>query len=479
MQLISLLITLVFTLAIPGIAFTQYQIELAFPNLTFSQPVDLQFAPDSSDRLFVVEQAGRIFSFANEKQTSQKNLFLDITDRVNDIGSEEGLLGLAFHPQFRTNGYFFVDYTAANPRRSVISRFRIDLNNPNQADPNSEFVLLEVNQPFSNHNGGQIQFGPDGYLYIGLGDGGSGGDPLGNGQNRQTLLGALLRIDVDKTSPGKNYAIPPDNPFAGNTNNFREEIYAYGLRNPWRFTFDLSSGWLWLADVGQNRYEEVNIIRSGGNYGWNIMEGFQCFSPPTGCNSAGLEMPVWVYNHSVGQSITGGYVYRGTRVPELYGKYIYGDFVSGRIWSLSYDGTNPPQNSELLNTSLAISTFGRDENNRLFIVDYGGRIFQFEESSTKSDATSNPVPQNFSLLQNYPNPFNPTTTIPFQVQTPGYYRLEVFDTAGRIISTPKAGFLPPGLHEVVWNTPAPAGIYLYRLQGENRSQQTRKMVLLK
>ncbi len=356
------------------------KIKAAFPNLKFNRPVDLQHAGDGSNRFFVVEQAGRIFVFGNYFNVTRRTLFLDIREKVNDWGNEEGLLGLAFHPQYRQNGRFFVYYSADGPRRSVLAQYNVSGNNPNKADPNSEKIILEVNQPYSNHNGGQIRFGPDGYLYISLGDGGSGGDPQGNGQNRKTLLGSILRIDVDKTQNGKNYAVPVDNPFTGNTSGRREEIYAWGLRNVWRFTFDRVDGTLWAADVGQNRIEEIDIIEKGKNYGWNIMEGSKCFEPSENCDQRGLTLPVLDYTHEVGQSITGGFMYRGSEIPQLQGAYIYADFVSGRIWALRYDGREVTSNVLLQKTSLNISTFGEDEAGELYFCAFDGMIYRFYRS---------------------------------------------------------------------------------------------------
>jgi hypothetical protein len=356
----------------------QPQIEVAFPNLSFVRPVDLQDPGDGTNRLFVVEQRGIIWVFENTPDVAQKKLFLDIRDRVNDVGNEEGLLGLAFHPDYADSGHFYVDYTALDPRRTVVARYQVTAANPDSADHNSEFVVLEVNQPRENHNGGRVVFGPDGFLYIGMGDGGGSGDPNGNGQNLTTLLGALLRIDVDTTTVSANYGIPPDNPFAGNVQGYREEIFAYGLRNPWRFSFDLDTGRLWLADVGQNLYEEIDVIEVGKNYGWNIMEGLHCYQPPSGCDMTGLELPIWEYDHGLGNSVTGGYVYRGSRRPDLVGKYIYADYVSGLIWALEYDGVNPPSNSLLLDTSVNIASFGTDHNDKLYICAFDGNIYQFE-----------------------------------------------------------------------------------------------------
>ncbi|MFX0163535.1 MAG: PQQ-dependent sugar dehydrogenase, partial [Candidatus Hodarchaeota archaeon] len=269
---------------------------IAFPNLSFENPVDFQYADDGTNQVFVVGQEGVIWVFNNSASTSVATVFLNITDRVR-TGDEEGLLGLAFHPDFNDTECFYVYYSAADePRRSVIARYNVSLTDPNQADKESELMLLEILQPYSNHNGGQLSFGPnDGYLYIATGDGGSGGDPQGNAQNLTTLLGSILRIDVDNPANGENYSIPVDNPFVGNVEGYKEEIFAYGFRNPWRFSFDPDTGWLWVGDVGQSEREEIDIVEKGKNYGWNIKEGSSCFNPPSGCNSTGLVDPIWEY----------------------------------------------------------------------------------------------------------------------------------------------------------------------------------------
>jgi glucose/arabinose dehydrogenase len=360
------------------LAASNIEIISAYPNLEFTRPVDFQSPRDDSNRIFIVEQQGIIYVFNNSPDTDHKNVFLDITDRVNDRGNEEGLLGLAFHPQFKQNGYFYVDYTASNPSRTIIARYSVNSANANQADQNSERVLLEIPQPYSNHNGGQISFGPDNFLYIALGDGGSAGDPQNNGQTPATLLGSILRIDVDTISGSLAYGIPPDNPFVKNTNGYREEIFAYGLRNPWRFSFDLTTNRLWTGDVGQNKYEEIDIIRKGGNYGWNIMEGFHPYRRSDQSDSVTLIEPVWEYDHSVGQSITGGFVYRGIVVPELTGLYLYADYVSGKIWALRYDGKNNIDNKLLFDTDLFISSFGRDDKDELYFCSFDGKIYRFQ-----------------------------------------------------------------------------------------------------
>ncbi|MBI0400304.1 PQQ-dependent sugar dehydrogenase [Cyclobacterium marinum] len=349
----------------------------AFPELSFTRPVDFQHAGDKSNKLYVVEQRGVISVFENEQKTSTKATFLAIEDRVEDSDNEEGLLGLAFHPNFESNGYFYVNYTASNPDRSVISRFNLSSTNPDEADPNSELVLLEYEQPYGNHNGGQIAFGPDYYLYIGVGDGGKSGDPHGHGQNRSTLLGNILRIDVDHENGAMPYSIPDDNPFAGNTEGFKEEIYAYGMRNPWRFSFDTATDQLWVADVGQNSYEEIDIVKNGGNYGWNTMEGFHCFKADD-CEQENLELPIWEYDRDEGDiSITGGFVYHGEALPQLQGLYIYADYVSGRIWSLDFSDPENPVNTELFKADFPISSFGVDQNQEIYICGFDDKIYKF------------------------------------------------------------------------------------------------------
>lgn len=357
-----------------------YEVVEAFPNLSFTRPVDLQHPGDESNRLFVVEQRGIISLFQNDPSVSSKTTFLDIEDQVDDRGNEEGLLGLAFHPSFENNGYFYVNYTTNNST-TRISRFQVSQDNPDQADPSSEEVILSFDQPYGNHNGGQVSFGPDGYLYIAVGDGGSGGDPQENGQNRSTLLATILRIDVDNQAGGNNYAIPPDNPFADNDQGYREEIYAYGLRNPWRFSFDPNNGQLWTGDVGQNAYEEIDIVESGGNYGWNTMEGNHCFDPQSGCDRSGLELPVWEYGRDQGVSITGGFVYRGPTLSNLTGQYIYADYASGRIWALDVSDMNDPVNTQLYKADFGISSFGVDQNNELYICGFDGKIHKMEVES--------------------------------------------------------------------------------------------------
>ena len=349
---------------------SSWALEPAFPKLSFDLPVDFQSARDGSNRLFVVEQPGRIQVFANRPDIASSGTFLDIQDRVTS-GGEMGLLGLALAPDFGTSGVFYVYYTARDPLRTVVSRFK---STGSVANPGSEEVLLTVPQPYRNHNGGQIAFGPDGMLYIGLGDGGAGGDPHNHGQNRRTLLGNILRIDV--SAPGK-YRVPKDNPFVGNKDGWRPEIWAYGLRNPWRFSFDASTGQLWTGDVGQGAYEEIDIVEKGGNYGWRRVEGPVCYDPKFDCRR-GIKAtePVWSYDRKQGVSVTGGYVYRGERLPGLAGAYVFADFGSQRIWALRMGADKKAKVELLTRGGVVPSSFGVDAKGELYVLSHGGSILR-------------------------------------------------------------------------------------------------------
>ncbi len=345
----------------------------AFPNLTFEAPVEFTYASDGSNRVYVIEQAGRIRAFDNTASAKTAAVVLDIRKRVA-YGGEMGLLGLAFHPNFKTNGFFYVNYTKDNPRETVVSRFKIT---NGVADPAAETILFKFAQPYSNHNGGKLAFGPDGYLYVATGDGGSGGDPKNNGQNKAAWLGKILRVDVNSTKKGQ-YGIPADNPFKGKA-GYREEIFAYGLRNPWRFSFDTKTGQLWTGDVGQNEIEEVDIVTKGGNYGWRIKEADAVYDPDQKPETALID-PIHEYKHGAdGNSITGGYVYRGAANPALQGKYIYGDFGSGHIWALTQANGKKTANQLLIERAGSISAFGEDQHHELYVCDYAdGKILKIE-----------------------------------------------------------------------------------------------------
>lgn len=339
-------------------------------------PLALEQPNDGSNRLFAVEQGGTIRIIQNGTLSSQP--FLDISSKVI-TGGEMGLLGLTFHPSFQQNGKFYVNYVRSQSGQiqSVIAEYTASPANSNQVSSASERILLVVNQVgnFNNHKAGQLAFGPDGFLYFGLGDGGSGGDPFGNGQNTQTLLGKIMRIDINSTSPGLQYRVPPDNPFVGGGG--LPEIWAFGFRNPWRFSFDRTTGRQFVGDVGQDSFEEVDIVQKGGNYGWNTMEGFHCFNPPSSCNMSGLTLPIAEYSHSEGNAIIGGFVYHGTALPSLQGAYIFGDLGTGKIWSLTETSPNMFTRTLLATTGKVTSSFGQDQSGELYLVDYnGGNIFK-------------------------------------------------------------------------------------------------------
>ena len=357
------------------------------------RPILLTHAGDGSNRMFVPQQQGIIHVF--KQDSKETSVFLDMSNKVAyiDKENEEGLLGMAFHPKFKANGEFFVYYTTQEESHTtVVSRFKVSKENPNQADPASEEVLMSVNHPYWNHKGGTICFGPDGYLYIAIGDGGAGNDPHGNGQNLQTLLGKVLRIDVDHKDGKLEYAIPKDNPFIGRFANkqliARPEIYAYGIRNIWRMSFDRANGQLWAADVGQNLWEEINLITKGGNYGWNLRESKHEFAPNSTGSGPGLVDPIFEYTHDIGKSITGGHVYRGKKFPGLVGHYLYADYVSGRLWALKYDEkkkavvANHPIPYE--GAALPVISFGEDEAGEVYfmIVSPTGRgIYTFQNAA--------------------------------------------------------------------------------------------------
>ena len=388
------------------------KIEPAFPKITWPdeikgldegkprdpRPLLFMGAGDGTNRIFVGTEYGTIHVWPNDPNASEMKTFLDIRDRVqyDDKQNEEGLLGLAFHPKFKDNGEFFVYYTAKptkeNPHLSVISRFRVSKDDPNVADPKSEEVIMTIKQPFWNHNGGTLVFGPDGYLYIGLGDGGMRDDPHDNAQNLKVLLGKILRIDIDHKDQGINYAIPKDNPFAGRGDGSRGEIWASGIRNVWRIAFDRKTGDLWAGEVGQDLWEEIDLITRGGNYGWNLRESKHPATPKTKPNFKGsgprsdLIEPIWEYHHDVGKSITGGSVYRGKQIPELDGAYIYADFVTGQIWALWYDAKKKEvtANRTLLEKGAPIMSFGEDDNGEIYFLTQAGGIMKFAPAGSTS-----------------------------------------------------------------------------------------------
>lgn len=446
------------------------QLVSAFPNLTFTTPLYLTHSGDGTNRVFVVQQNGIICVFPNDSLATSSKTFLDIGSKLSSSSGEEGLLGLAFHPQYATNGYFYVNYTAPNPLHTVIARFKVSASDPNVADPSSENILLEYDQPYTNHNGGMLAFGADGYLYIGVGDGGSAGDPLNNAQNLSVLLGKILRINVNDTTPTTRYRIPADNPWAGNSSGYREEIWTYGMRNPWRFSFDPPTGQLWAGDVGQDTREEVDLIAKGKNYGWRIMEGTYCYNPPSGCDQTGLTLPVKDYGRTLGNCVTGGYVYWGSRRPELQGAYIYGDFGSGNIFMFRYNSSTLTADSILLQTPYNISSFGIDQDQELYIVSYStGGIFRFNQSAiTSAGGNGSLVPSTFFLDHGYPNPFNPATHVRYGVPVRANVVFRLYDVLGRQVKLLNEGESSVGVHDMVVSSEGlSSGIFLLRMEGNS------------
>ncbi len=360
------LVVLLSACVAPQVAAADFAFEQAFSQLAFENPLFLTAAPGATQRLYVATQGGRIFVFPKIPEPRTAGVFLDIRSRVTQRGGEEGMLGLAFHPDFAGNRSLYVYYTPADrPRRTVISRFRAT--SADVADPASEQVLLTIAQPYSNHNGGMLAFGPDGYLYVGVGDGGSGGDPHDNGQRLDTLLGKILRLTAD----GK---APPDNPFAG-TRGARPEIWAYGMRNPWRFSFDRATGALWVGDVGQNKWEEIDRVVKGGNYGWRVYEGAAPYARSGVQPASDYLPPVATYGHEAGCSVTGGYVYRGKAVAQLRGHYVYADFCSGTVWALDAADDGPRVGRAIGNVPNP-SSFGEDADGELYLTSFTGRLYR-------------------------------------------------------------------------------------------------------
>lgn len=366
-----------------------YQLENAFPKLNFGiqRPLQLLSAPDGTDRVFVLCQDGKVHVFENRRDTDTAAVFLDLSGQISRSGNEEGLLGLAFHPGYSENGQFYVCYSAEGPQ-SVLSRFEVSADDPDRADPESEVVLLTVDQPYRTQNGGSLEFGPDGFLYLGLGDGGSANDPENHGQNLTTLLGSILRIDVDTVEGDRPYGIPADNPFVNGENGARGEIWAYGLRNVWRLAFDRETGQLWAGDVGQDRYEEVNLIVKGGNYGWNDREGRHPLSegdelgffPTAPTDDEASLPPITEYFHSEGRAIVGGRVYRGPRLPDLEGAYLYADFVTGNVWALRYDEGQVTSDIQICSTKSQIAGFGEDQDGEVYLCAFDGNIYRLQEN---------------------------------------------------------------------------------------------------
>ncbi len=456
------------------------------------RPVYATAPTGDTERLFIVEQSGRVRILRNGSLLLDP--FLDLSDLTNASG-EQGLLGLAFAPDYALSGFFFVYFTDL-AGDSQLMRFAVSIGDPDLADPDSGSELLTIDQPFSNHNGGNIAFSPlDGMLYIGLGDGGAGGDPGDRAQNPQELLGKMLRIDV--SDPQGTYTVPTDNPFVDDPDT-RDEIWALGLRNPYRFAFDTLNSDLYIADVGQSAWEEVDFQPAGSsggeNYGWRVMEGNHCFNPPNDCEQTGLTLPIHEYDHDDGCSITGGFVYRGQAIASLAGRYLFGDYCSERIWSLRVvdgvatdlqDVTAQLAPTESGQTIDAIVGFGQDGNGELYIIDRQGSLGEIYKIVPSGSVGIPPTaPVHLNLGPNYPNPFNPTTTIPFELDRSALVQLAVYGADGRLVKVLVAAGHNPGAHTVVWDgrdatgRVVSAGTYFYRLTS-GPQQRAGRMVLLK
>jgi glucose/arabinose dehydrogenase len=473
-----LLATLILAvLFIPGFAQATYIFD-AFPKLTtFLSPIGVEDPLDGTDRLFVLERAGRVYVLQNDPTVSTRTLFLDLSGLIT-AASEGGLLGLAFHPNYENNGYFYVSYTAESPRREVLARYRVDPSNPDTALPGSALAILEIPKTNLYHNGGRIAFGPDGYLYWSLGE-----DGIAHfAQDLTQWNGKMLRIDVDHPSGGNQYGIPADNPFAGSGGGVRPEIWAYGFRNPWRFSFDPPTGRVWLGDVGENRWEEINIIRKGRNYGWPRMEGNECFPFFASCDTSGLNavLPLFAYPHDGSESITGGFVYRGPSNPSLVGKYIYADYVTGEVSALTWDGVNPPANA-LLTTEPGIPSFGVDKDGELFIASFDGTIYRlFATPTTVPTPAAAP-----GTLAASPNPFASSTRIDFTAPASSRVSLEVFDVAGHRVAVLMDRASSPGSGNLDWDgrdatgQSLRSGVYFLRLSVDGRAVDTRRVTFIK
>ena len=352
----------------------------AFDGMRFERPISMLSDPLDPNAFYVVEQGGVVYRISGSREGYSRESVLDLSAKISTRHNEEGLLSVAFHPGYEKNRHLFVYYSASNPRRTVLARFTADLAPSVRINSGSEQVILEIDQPYGNHNGATILFGPDGALYVSVGDGGAAGDPHEHGQNLATLLGTILRVQVG-VGKRATYSIPPDNPFVG-IKNARPEIWAYGLRNVWRMSFDRNSGALWAGDVGQNAWEEIDIIVRGGNYGWNAREGKHVYArfgmkakAPRGESPIA---PVHEYNHSLGQSITGGYVYRGRKMKRLEGVYVYADYVSGTIWGLQYDGVQMTAHTTLLEQPRNIASFAEDSSGELYVLCFDGVIYHIQ-----------------------------------------------------------------------------------------------------
>jgi glucose/arabinose dehydrogenase len=478
-----LVLTLLALVVPAGAARAQYVVERAFPALSFAAPTDIQHANDGTNRMFVLEKNGTIRVFDADYQATETGLFLDIAYKVRTAG-EAGLLGLAFDPKYKDNGTFYIFYVTKYPSHTIVARLHVSAD-PNVADANSEEVLLDVPQPDPGnayHNGGQLAFGNDGYLYIAMGDNKSSA----MAQNLADLQGSILRINVhvDPTPLAFGtplYQIPAGNPFANNVSGWRPEIYAYGFRNPWRFAIDPFTNELWACDVGEDTYEEIDIVRPGHNYGWPLMEGPACY-PPGVCDTTGkdLDLPLYSYTHSDGAAIVGGCRYWGSRLPELAGIFIFADYTSGVVWGLHYDGAGTPERFTLASGAPSMLTVGSGFDDEVLMGSSDGQIYRLARIATpvgKAIARSH-------LAGNFPNPFNPATTIRFVLDHAADVRLDIVSVTGTRVRQFGFAHAAAGAHDVVWRgetdhgSAVASGVYFCRLIVDGAAVDASRMVLV-
>lgn len=459
----------------------QYSLVDAFPKLPkFDRPLELKIANDGTNRMFVLEQTGKIYVFQNSNSVTTRKLFLDLSNVVCNKYSETGLLGMDFHPDYKTNKTFYLSYDTdkSGKLKSVIASFKTSTTNPDSAIKNSEKQLLVVDDLAWNHNGGCILFGPDKHLYFSFGDGGNGNDEWNNAQNLGVYWGKIHRINVADTSNGKKYGIPADNPFV-NTPNALGEIYAYGLRNTWRFNFDLEdNNKIWAGDVGQNNWEEIDIITKGGNYGWRVLEGNNCTpGVDKNCNKSGYKNPIWTYVRNQGVSITGGYVYRGKKIPALIGKYVFADYQFGNVWALTAakDTINMVLVEQNLDLPIRISSFAQDFDKELLLMSHGnGRIMRLvaDNPSAVTDSKAN---EEISVIIS-PNPLAAKTTITLTMHNPGKVEMDLIDYNGKNVLQITNESRSAGEHQFTFDgTKILVGSYLLKIRC-GRYETVKKLV---
>lgn len=452
-------------------------VERAFPNVAFNIPLGIRFPNDVEDRIYVAESAGRVMVMDNDPEAQEASVFLDITERIASTPPGQ-IFAVEFHPNYAENGYVFLRYRLDAPQRNRLSRFTRSEDNPLEVDIESEIVLIEVetSNNFLGHYAGGLGFGPDGYLYVPWGDAGEGEGQGGDVQDLSLLLGKVLRLDVDNPVGDQGYGIPPSNPFVGNTEGWREEIYALGFRNPWQMSIDQATGDVLVADVGRVAWEEVNKVENGQNYGWPIMEGAECapFGPPT-CDQEGLTPPVWAYPRGNGAAVVGGYVYHGDAIPDLDNLYLYGDFVSRQVWAIDLE--NPTEADPLFTTDFNFPSFGEDRDGELYLTHYSGEgyIYKIVPAGT-TDAADGPASSRLRLSV-YPQPSAGSVNFAFESEA-GLLRLTVHDLLGREVARVVEETVGPETRRTVaFDTGRLArGMYIVRLEGDGEAVSEKLIV---